>query len=46
MNIYIPKIIIREQGAIGLLTGWQNLYPGIEIMVLGANEQVNQILAK
>jgi hypothetical protein len=28
-------IIIGEQGAIGTLTEWQNLYPGIEIMVLG-----------
>jgi hypothetical protein len=28
-------IINREQGAIGLLTEWQNLYPRREIMVLG-----------
>ena len=26
INIYIPTIIIGEQGAIGMLTEWQNLY--------------------
>jgi hypothetical protein len=32
---HIPTIIIEEQGAIGTLTEWQNLYPRREIMVLG-----------
>jgi hypothetical protein len=44
-SIYIPAIIIGEQGAIGLLTEWQNLYPRREIMVLGANEQVKKKIA-
>ncbi|MHA2346974.1 MAG: hypothetical protein ACXACP_09670 [Candidatus Hodarchaeales archaeon] len=35
VNVYIPVIIIREKGAIGTLTEWQNLYPQREIMVLG-----------
>ncbi len=34
-SIYIPTIIIGEQGAIGTLTEWQNLYSRREIMVLG-----------
>jgi hypothetical protein len=44
-SIYIPAIIIGEQGAIGLLTEWQNLYVHRTIMVLGANEQANQTIA-
>ena len=35
LSIYIPAIIIEEQGAIGTLTEWQNLYSRREIMVLG-----------
>ena len=35
INIYIPTIIIGEQGAIGTLTEWQNLYVRRTIMVLG-----------
>jgi hypothetical protein len=44
VSIYIPKIIIVEQGAIGTLTEWQNLYPRREIMVLGMGLR-NGILA-
>ena len=35
LRIYIPAIIIGEQGTIGTLTEWQNLYLRREIMVLG-----------
>ena len=34
-GLLYPVIIIGEQGTIGLLTEWQNLYPRREIMVLG-----------
>ena len=36
----------REQGAIGTLTEWQNLYVRRTIMVLGANEQAKKAIAK
>jgi hypothetical protein len=44
--MYIPVIIIGEQGAIGTLTEWQNLYSRREIMVLGMGLKGEELINK